>query len=79
MLQQGLCSGASQPAMGHVRALTWDAPFLPILRGSGPCVDGTRPSVGLRAGPSVGVSANRSRTPGHTDGTTNTIHSQTGE
>ena len=52
MLQQGLCSGASQPAMGHVHALTWDAPFLPILRVSGPCVDGTRPSVGHRADPS---------------------------
>lgn len=38
--------------MGHVRALTGDAPFLPILRGSGQCVDGTRPSVGRRAGPS---------------------------
>lgn len=46
--------------MGHVRALTWDAPFLPILRGSVPCVDGTRPSVGRRTDPSVGVSANRS-------------------
>ena len=46
--------------MGHVHALTGDAPFLPILRGSGPCVDGTRPSVGRRAGPSVGAPANRS-------------------
>lgn len=44
-----------------------------------PCVDGTRPSVGHRAGPSVGVPANRSRAPGHTAGATNTIHSQTGE
>ena len=42
-------------------------------RGSGSCVDGTRPSVGRRADPSVGVSANRSRAPGHTAGTTNTI------
>lgn len=48
------------------------------LRGSGPCVDGTRPSVGRRAGPSVGVPANRSRAPGHTAGTTNTIN-QAGE
>ena len=35
------------------------------------CVDGTRPSVGRRAGPSVGVPACRSRAPGHTAGATN--------
>ena len=62
--------------MGHVRALTGTPRSFQFFVVPARGVDGTRPSVGRRAGPSVGVPACRSRTPGHTAGTANTINRQ---
>lgn len=57
--------------MGHVHALTGTPRSFQFFVVPARGVDGTRPSVGRRAGPSVGVPACRSRTPGHTAGTAN--------
>ena len=61
--------------MGHVRALTGTPRSFQFFVVPARGVDGTRPSVGRRAGPSVGVSANRSRSGAHGR---NHGHNQTG-